>query len=118
MGYTKDAIRGISWIGFFRIATRGISYVRIVILARILTPSQFGAVDIALLTLSITEIFTETGINIFLYQQKEKIDKYINTAWVVSIVRGLFIGLIKLIFCFIIAIADWYHIWVNCWSVI
>ena len=103
MGYTKDAIRGISWIGFFRIATRGISYVRIVILARILTPSQFGAVDIALLTLSITEIFTETGINIFLYQQKEKIDKYINTAWVVSIVRGLFIGLIILIFASSIA---------------
>lgn len=97
MGYTKDAIKGISWIGFFRIATRGISYVRIAILARILTPSQFGAADIVLIVLSITEIFTETGINIFLIQQKEKIDKYINTAWVVSILRGILIALIILI---------------------
>ena len=98
MGYTTAAIKGISWIGFFRLATRGISYVRIAILARILTPSQFGAADIVLLTLSITEIFTETGINIFLIQQKEKIDKYISTAWVVSIVRGLLIALVILIF--------------------
>lgn len=97
MGYTKEAIKGISWVGLFRIATRGISYVRIVILARILTPSQFGAADIALLTLSITEIFTETGINIFLIQQKEKIDKYVSTAWVVSIARGLLIALAILI---------------------
>jgi len=103
MGYTKDAIKGISWIGFFRIATRVISYVRIAILARILTPSQFGAADIVLLTLSITEIFTETGINIFLIQQKEKIDKYISTAWVISIVRGLLIALAILIFASSIA---------------
>jgi O-antigen/teichoic acid export membrane protein len=98
MGYTKEAIKGISWIGFFRIATRGISYLRIVILARILSPSQFGAADIVLIVLSITEIFTETGINIVLIQQKEKIDKYINTAWVVSILRGLLIALVILIF--------------------
>lgn len=97
MGYSTAAIKGISWIGLFRIATRGISYVRIAILARILTPSQFGAADIVLLTLSITEIFTETGINIFLIQKKEKIDKYISTAWVVSIVRGLLIALVILI---------------------
>lgn len=98
MGYTKEAVKGISWIGLFRIATRGISYIRIAILARLLTPSQFGAADIVLLVLSITEVFTETGINIFLIQQKEKLDKYINTAWVVSILRGLLIAFIILIF--------------------
>ena len=94
MGYTKQALKGITWIGFFRVATRGISYIRIIILARILTPSQFGTADIALLILSITEVFTETGINIFLIQQKEKIDKYVNTAWIVSIIRGLLIALV------------------------
>jgi lipopolysaccharide exporter len=94
MGYTKDAVKGISWLGFFRVASRGVSYIRIAILARLLTPLQFGLADVALIVLGVTEIFTETGVNLFLIQQKEKIDKYIDTAWVVSIIRG---GLISLL---------------------
>lgn len=107
MGYTKQAIKGVSWLGFFRITTRGISYIRIAILARLLTPAEYGAADIALLILAITEVFTETGINIFLTQQKEAIDKYINTAWIVSIIRGFIIAL----FIFLSApfVASFFH---------
>lgn len=97
MGYAKDTIRGVSWLGFFRVASRGISYIRIAILARLLTPAQFGLADIALIMLGVTEIFTETGINLFLIQQKDKIDKYINTAWVISMARGLIISLLILL---------------------
>lgn len=93
MGYTRDTIKGASWVGAFRLATRGIALVRTVILARILTPSQFGLVGIATLMLGFVEMLTETGINIFLIQEG-KIEKYINTAWTVSIVRGLFISLL------------------------
>ncbi len=97
MGYTKDTVKGVSWLGFLRVAIRGVSYVRIAILARLLTPLQFGISDIALLVLGITEIFTETGINLFLIQQKEKIDKYINTAWIISLVRGFIISILILL---------------------
>ncbi len=103
MGYAKEAIKGVSWLGFLRVAIRGVSYVRIAILARLLTPVQFGISDIALLVLGITEIFTETGINLFLIQQKERIDKYISTAWIISIVRGLFISILILLSAGIVA---------------
>lgn len=93
MGYTKEAFRGISWLGAFRIFFRLSSYLKLALIARILTPSQFGTADIAILMLALVEIFTETGINVFLIQVKEDIDEYINTAWVVSIVRGFFIGI-------------------------
>lgn len=92
MGYTRDAIKGISWLGIFRIITRLLSYVKIAVIARILSPAQYGLSDIALLVLSLSEILTETGINIFLTQRNENIDRYINTAWVVSLVRGLLIA--------------------------
>lgn len=97
MGYKNDAIKGVSWLGFFRLLSRMISYFRIAILARLLTPSQFGLADISLILLGVTEIVTETGINLFLIQQKEKIDKYINTAWVISIIRGLTIAILIII---------------------
>ncbi|PIR80348.1 MAG: hypothetical protein COU25_00410, partial [Candidatus Levybacteria bacterium CG10_big_fil_rev_8_21_14_0_10_35_13] len=62
---------------------------RTVILARLLLPSQFGIYGIGLLVLSMLEILTETGINVFLVQQKGNIDRYINSAWIISIFRGI-----------------------------
>ncbi len=94
MGYKRDTIRGISWIGSFRIVTRAISFIRTAILARFLSPLDFGMFGIATLVLAFLEIITETGINIILVQKKEKIDEYIDTAWVTSIVRGFLIFLI------------------------
>lgn len=92
MGYTKDAVKGISWIGGLRVITRVISYVRTAIIARILSPSQFGIFSITTIVLSLLEIVTETGINAFLIQHDEDIEKYLSTAWVISILRGFFIA--------------------------
>ncbi len=92
MGYTKQTIKGISWAGSFRIVSRLISFLRTAILARLLVPADFGFFSIASLVLALSELITETGINIILIQKKEAIDKYIDTAWVVSIIRGVVIG--------------------------
>lgn len=94
MGYTKDAIRGFSLLSGVRVITRILSLVKNIIIARILYPSQFGAFGIATLALTFTEIITETGINTFLIAEKEDIDKYINTSWLVSIIRGFIIFLL------------------------
>lgn len=98
MGYKKDAIKGVSWIGALRIATRGMSFVRTAIIARLLNPSQFGLFAIATLILTLIETLTETGINSFLVQEKADIKKYINSAWMVSIVRGTIIAAVIVIF--------------------
>lgn len=92
MGYTIDTIKGVSWIGSIRVVIRTLTFVKILIMARILSPAQFGIFGISTLVLSLAEILTETGINIFLVQQKERIDSYISTAWIVSILRGLVIS--------------------------
>ncbi len=94
MGYTNEAIRGVSWIGAIRVATRILSFGRILVIARLLSPYQFGLFGIATLALVFVEIFTETGINIFLIQNKKNIDEYIDTSWLVSILRGFFIAII------------------------
>ena len=97
MGYLKDTIKGVSWMGGFRLFSRLIALGRTAILARLLLPAQFGVYGIATLALVFLEIFTETGINVFLVQEKKNIDEYINTAWVVSIVRGTLISLLILL---------------------
>ena len=91
MGYFKDAAVGISWVGALRASTRIVTFIRIIILARILTPAQFGVFGIASLVLAFLETVTETGINVFLIQEKKDIKHYLNDAWLVSIIRGLVI---------------------------
>lgn len=97
MGYFRQALKGVSWVGAFRGFTRIIAFAKIAILARILLPEQFGLFGIATLFLAFLEILVETGINVFLIQEKKAIDKYINTAWTVSIIRGIIISLIIII---------------------
>src|SRR3989344_8426054 len=97
MGYTKDTIKGISWIGVLRFSTRGVSFFRTVVLARLLSPIQFGVFGIAILITALLEVLTETAVNVFLIQEKEDIEKYINSAWVISILRGILISILILL---------------------
>ncbi len=92
MGYFGQAVTGISWVSAFRASTRGIAFVRTIILARILTPNQFGVFGIVSLTITFLEILMETGVNVVLIQKKEGMDEYLDTAWVVSIIRGILIS--------------------------
>lgn len=93
MGYRSNAIKGVTWMTLLRGLTRVFTFVRLAILGRLLTPTQFGYFGIASLLLSLLEILTETGINIFLVQEKSHIREYINSAWAVSILRGIILGL-------------------------
>lgn len=107
MGYTKDFIKGISWVGGLRGINRVGVYIRTLIVARLLTPSQVGVFGLATLVFALIELLTETGINIFLIQRKEEIDKYLDTAYVTSILRGFLIGIV--LFLLSPLIASFFH---------
>lgn len=97
MGYSIHAIKGISWMSAFRVISRGITIAKIAIIARVLGPSLIGVFGIASLVLAFLEMIMETGINIFLIQTKKDITEYIDSAWIVSILRGILIALIIII---------------------
>ncbi len=103
MGYSSRTIHGLSWAWAQSIFIRGISLLKILILARILTPREFGDFGISLLILALLETLTETGVNVFLIQKKENLSKYINSAWIVSIARGFIIFFVFIIFSGFIA---------------
>lgn len=97
MGYKSQAFKGVSWMGILRLSTRAIAFVRLAILARILSPSVFGVFGVATLVLSFLEVLTETGINVFLIQKKDEANQYTSSAWIVSIIRGCLISLVLVI---------------------
>jgi PST family polysaccharide transporter/lipopolysaccharide exporter len=70
----------------------------LIILARLLPPSAFGLVGIALLTVSALRRFTNLGIKAALIQQEESnVDDYLDTSWCLEIGRALFIFVILFI---------------------
>lgn len=97
MGYVKSAIKGVSWMSAGRAVNRGLTFIKILVLARVLTPSQFGVFGIASLILAFLETITETGINIVLIQSKNQLSEYLSSAWVVSIIRGILIAILLIV---------------------
>lgn len=97
MGYFRDTVKGVSWMTALRGFMRALAVIKIAVLARILSPTQFGNYGIALLVLGFLEVLTETGINVFLIQEKDDTQNYLDSAWVVSIFRGALIAIVILL---------------------
>jgi lipopolysaccharide exporter len=92
MGYTRAVISGVSWQTVLKGATGVVTLGKIAILARLLSPEQFGQFSLVSIALGLSEAVTETGINVTILQSKHSIEYFLNTAWVVAICRGLLIG--------------------------
>ncbi|MBW1667534.1 MAG: lipopolysaccharide biosynthesis protein [Deltaproteobacteria bacterium] len=93
-GITRSVVRGGLWVFGLRVLNRTLSLVRTVVLARLLLPKDFGLLGIALLSISTLETFSQTGFQTALIQKKEGVESYLDTAWTVSFIRGLFLFLI------------------------
>lgn len=89
----NNIIHGFKWMGILRIGAKLLSLIKTLVLARILTPLQFGIFGIASLVLGFLEIITETGVNVVLIQEKDGLDRHVNSFWNVSIIRGIFLSL-------------------------
>jgi O-antigen/teichoic acid export membrane protein len=86
--------QGGFWIFSLKIARKAFSLIRLIIIGRILAPSDFGLMGIALLTMSAIETFSQTGYREALIQRKKEVKGYLDTAWTVLIIRGLLIFII------------------------
>lgn len=87
--FSKRAIRGGIWVFTLRIVNRGLDFIRTIILARLLSPTDFGLVGIATISISMLETFSQTGFQSALIQKKDTIESYLDTAWTFSALRGL-----------------------------
>lgn len=85
---SKKAVHGGFWIFALKIIGQLFNLARLIIIARILAPQDFGLMGMALLTMEILETFSQTGFQEALIQKKEKIESYLNSAWTISILRG------------------------------
>ena len=92
MSYRNKIIAGFSWQSLQKLFLAALSFAKIYVLARLLSPNDFGLFSLTMIALGITESFTQTGINTTIIQSKHSVKYFIDTAWVIAIIRGFLIG--------------------------
>lgn len=89
---TKSGIKGFTWM-FFGNTFNNFSQLLILgILARLLTPEDFGIIGIILLFVNFSNIFTQMGVGTALVQRKEITKEHISLAYSLAIILGIIIG--------------------------
>ena len=83
------AVKGGGWVIVSRMSQQLLSMARLIVLARLLAPGDFGLMGIILLTMATINMFTQTGFQEALVQKKKDIDSFLNAAWTLGIIRGL-----------------------------
>ncbi|WP_262176639.1 lipopolysaccharide biosynthesis protein [Haloarcula laminariae] len=86
----QRAVKSGVWVGITKVAMRSSQMIMLVVLARLLSPAQFGLMGISLLMLSGTRKFTRFGLDAALIQKEDSnVDSYLNTTWCLEVGRGL-----------------------------
>ena len=82
-------VKGAAWTVAMRFSMRGIGLVSTVILARLLVPADFGLVAMATIIFGLVEVMGRFGFGVFLIQKQNAGHDYYDTAWTLSILRGV-----------------------------
>ena len=87
----KDkSIKGISWSFVEQILTRGVNFVIGIILARLLSPTDYGLVGMIAVFIAISQIFIDGGLSNALIRQKNSSEEDFSTVFIINFVLSLF----------------------------
>lgn len=88
----ERTVKSGMWMSGIKISSRLLQLLMLIVLARLLSPRDFGLVGIALICVSATNKLTKIGLNAALIQQaRENVDDYLDTCWCLEGTRGLLI---------------------------
>lgn len=91
-GLTSKVLSGGAWVSSLNVLNRLLETFKLIVLARLLSPSDFGLMGIALLALAALERLSQLGVDQALIQEeKDDIDRYLSTAWSLKIARAVLI---------------------------
>lgn len=89
----RSMAKGAAWMVAMRLAIRFIGIVSTIILARLLVPADFGLVAIATMVYGFIEIMSQFSFDVVLIQKQDADRDYYDTAWTLSIIRGMAVAL-------------------------
>ena len=93
VGPGTHMLRGSAWMIALRGAIRLTGLVSTIILARILTPNDFGVVAIAMVVVEMFEMLSYTGQGAAIVRHRDPTCQHYDTAWSINVMIGFGIGI-------------------------
>lgn len=100
MGYTRNAIEGFSFQTILKIITAVVLIGKWAVVARVLSPEVIGLFSLVTISLGVTEATTQTGVNLTIVRSKQSVKYFLDSAWVIAIIRGFVIGVVMILLGF------------------
>lgn len=86
----SKVFKGVIWTSIERFGTLAISFVSNMILARLLTPDDFGTIGMLLFFISMAQTFVDSGFGSALIQKKDINQNDVNTVFYINLGMALF----------------------------
>ena len=97
MNLRKKTIKGLAWSGISQVGRQIIQLVITAILARLLSPNDFGLLGMALVFVNFAYIFNEMGMTGALIQKQDAQEKHYSSVFWLNILSGIVLMLITII---------------------
>ena len=90
MGQIKSqSLSGVKWSAIERFANQGINFGIGIVLARLLTPSDFGIVGMLAIFMAVSQSFIDSGFSNALIRKKDVTEADFSTVFYFNIVVGI-----------------------------
>jgi O-antigen/teichoic acid export membrane protein len=104
---TRRTTSSAGWLILFRLASKGVDFLSLLVLAKLLSPSDFGLVAIAMTLILMIEAIFELPVSQVLVSMTEVNKGHIDTAFTLSALRGILLALVLWILA--IPFGEFYH---------
>lgn len=85
----KETAKGVAWSGIEKIASGGVQFLANIILARLLTPEDFGLIAIIAIFIQIAQVFIDSGFTNALIQRKNRTANDYSTVFIFNLLIAI-----------------------------
>lgn len=89
----KQIAKGAAWLIGFKLLDKSIGLVSTLVLVRVLTPTDFGLVAMAMAVVALLELMGAFGFDSALIQRQDTARSHFDTAWTFNVIFGVCIAL-------------------------
>lgn len=97
-------VKGVSWSAIQQFSTQIVQFVVAIIIAKLLTPSEFGVVAASMIVLTILQVVNETGFGAALMQKLDRDETDFFSVFILNVAMGI------VLYLFIVFTA---HLWAS-----
>jgi len=93
----RTLLRGTAWMIGFRLLDRMVGLISVLVLARVLTPADFGLVAMATAMIALVELFGWLGLETALIQRPGATREHFDSAWTMNVLVGASVACVLLL---------------------